>query len=111
MPRVASVIPFYRSPFAVSYATTWVIVPLSLGLLGALEKVTNRRTTDTTIGIVAAMSVLGGGALIRWGLFLPDVTKDLNTIGTIFAVLVGLAILASPFVILWYRHGSEPQRQ
>ena len=89
------------------YCSVWIILPVVMMILTGLEKVTSRETTDLAVGIVLGVTVLGGGALVRWGLFHPRVTKDLDTIGTAFGALLGVAVLAIPFIILWYFRGSK----
>jgi hypothetical protein len=89
------------------YVSVWVILPIVIMILAGLEKVTGRDTTDVAAGIVAGVSVLGGGALIRWGVFHPRITEDVDTIGTAFMALSGVAVLAVPFIVLWYFYGSK----
>ena len=89
------------------YVSVWIILPIVMMILAGLERVTSRETTDKAAGIVAGLSVLGGGALIRWGLFHPRINEDLDTIGTAFSALLGVAVLAVPFIVLWYFRGSK----
>ena len=93
------------------YVAVWVILPAVVAALTGLENATGRATTDLAAGIAAGTAVLGGGALIRFGLFHPNVTKDLDGIGTAFGALVGLAVLAVPLVALWYFRGSTPAKR
>ena len=89
------------------YAALFVVVPAAMFALQGLESTFGRSTTDIATAVTAAASALGGGALIRLGLFAPNVSHDLDAIGTGFAVIVGIAIVAMPLVALWYLHGSE----
>jgi hypothetical protein len=80
-----------------------------MALVSGLERATNRVTTDVAAGIIAGLGVLGGGALIRFLLFAPDLTEDLDAIGTAFAATVGVVILLIPLFVLWYFRGSKPR--
>ena len=90
------------------YAAAWVILPIALAALAGLEKMFNRSTTDVVNGIVAGIAVLGGGALIL-STFAPGYAKSLDAIGTAFVVLVGIVVLAIPFIVVWYFRGSKPR--
>lgn len=89
------------------YIAVWVILPVALWTLAGLEQATSRRTTDLATGITAGIAVLGGGALIRWKLIHSTFTEDLDTIGIAFSSLLGVAVLAAPFIVLWYFRGSK----
>lgn len=89
------------------YISLFLVLPIAMVALAALEKVANRQTTDVAIGVTAAVAMLAGGAFIRT-LFYPGLADDLDEIGTMFAALVGVAILASPLIWLWYTNGSRP---
>lgn len=88
------------------YVAIWVIVPLLIWAITLLERVTHRQTTDAATMVVLGLGLLGGGALIRFGLFHPDVAKDLDTIGSIFTASVGVIVLCIPLVMVWYFKGS-----
>jgi hypothetical protein len=90
------------------YIAAIVVVPALTMLLGGLERAAKRQTTDVAVGLVVGVGLLAGGALIRFGLFHPDVAQDLDGIGTAFGVAVGVAILCVPLVLMWYLRGSEP---
>jgi hypothetical protein len=92
------------------YIACFVTLPLMIGAISLLEKATNRETTDPAGGFVLAVGVVGGGLIVRYGLFDPNVSHDLDAFGTGFAALIGLVVLASPFVLLWYRAGSKPRQ-
>ncbi|TDP92912.1 hypothetical protein [Labedaea rhizosphaerae] len=91
------------------YISVFVAVPVVLGLFAALEKVTARETTDLATAVVLGIALLAGGALIRFGLFYDGIGDDFDTIGKVFAGLVGVAILMAPLVLLWWRKGSRPK--
>lgn len=91
-----------------SYIAMFLVLPVVLGAVAGLEKATNRTSTKAATVVVVALGALGGGALVRFGLFAPNVTKDLDGIGTAFGVIVGIAILLVPLAILWYVKGSKP---
>lgn len=89
------------------YIAIWLVLPLAVGAVSALEKGTHRTTTDAAAGLIAGVAVLGGGALIRYGLFAPGLTEDLDGIGTAFAALLGVGVLLIPLVVWWYFKGSR----
>lgn len=91
-----------------SYIALWIAVPLGVGLLSALEKATGRTSTDVASAVVVVTFALVGAALVRFALFHPEVTQDLDGIGTAFGVVVGVVILLMPLFILWYARGSRP---
>ena len=91
------------------YISAFVAVPVVLGLLAALEKATNRETTDVAAAVAVAAALLGGGALIRFGLFDGGLGADFDAIAAVFTGLVGVAILLAPLVVLWWRKGSRPK--
>ncbi len=90
------------------YVSAFIIVPLLFGIVFLLEKVTHRETIDTAIAVITGLGLLGGGALIRFGVFHPEVAQDLDGIGTFFAASVGVIVLCIPLVIMWYLKGSSP---
>ena len=92
------------------YVAVWIVLPAVLFLLERLEQATGRETTDVAAGLIIGAAVLGGGALIRYVVFAPGLTQNLDAIGTAFGALIGLVVLLIPFVVLWYTSGSQPKR-
>jgi hypothetical protein len=90
------------------YIAAFVFVPLLIMALTSLEKATRRTTTDAFAIVAVGIAVLGGGALIRFGLFAEGLTEDLDAIGTAFGAFVGLIVLLLPIVLFWYFRGSKP---
>jgi hypothetical protein len=90
------------------YMAAFVFVPLVTLILTKLEEATQRTTTDAFGIILLGIALLGGGALIRFGLFAEGLTEGLDAIGTAFGALVGFAILLMPVFLFWYYRGSKP---
>lgn len=90
------------------YTAAFLVVPIVLGLVTLLEQSTDRASTETAQIVIVGVALLGGGALIRFALFDPAVTEDLDGFGTAFAALMGVAFLCVPLVIWWYQSGSKP---
>lgn len=91
------------------YVAAFIFVPLTVAGLEALERGTNRQTTDIGGGILVGAALLGGGALVRFGVFAPGFTEDLDAIGSTFLALLGLAVLLVPIAVWWYFRGSRPR--
>jgi hypothetical protein len=91
-----------------SYIAMFLVLPVVLAAVAGLEKATRRTSTKATTVVIVALGGLGGGALVRFGLFADDVTRDLDGIGTAFGVICGIVILLVPLAILWYVKGSKP---
>jgi hypothetical protein len=90
------------------YASLFVVAPAAAFAFQWLEGAFHRQTTDPAMALTIAAGVLGVGALIRFGLFAPGVTRDLDVIGSVFAATVGVAIMSIPLIALWYFRGSRP---
>lgn len=66
---------------------------------------------DDAWAIVLGLAVLAGGALVRFRLLphFPD-TEHLDLEGTVFLTVVGIVVLAVPFLILWVAHETPPPK-
>jgi hypothetical protein len=92
------------------YIALFVAIPITAGIMWIAERSTHRESTDASTLIIAAIAVLGVGALIRFKGFYSGIGQpgDFDGIGTAFMALIGALILLLPLGILWWRKGSRP---
>ena len=93
-----------------AYIAAFVVVMPAFALLVGLDNVTRRESNTATLVTVGAVAAVGGALLIRFAVFHPDVTEDLDGIGTTFSAAVGVCVLLAPLFALWYFKGSRPVR-
>ena len=83
--------------------------PAAFALVGldSLGGVMKRQTNDQFFIGAAVTLMIGFALLIRFVVFDPNYTEDLDVIGETFLALTGVAALLLPVGLVWYFKGSK----